>query len=69
MLTQICCAACRLESLWTDDPKGFLRGVCSRPGNCTAMMIAEPATEARKKPKAAPVRDPRRAPARQPLAS
>lgn len=41
MLRRIACARCRLGSLWTDEPAGFLATVCCRPGRCEAVLLDE----------------------------
>jgi len=70
MLTRISCWACHFESLWTDDPAGFLRSACCRPGSCKAMMLHEPLMESRHAPKSAPrARYARRGSSRETLAS
>jgi hypothetical protein len=70
MLTRISCRACHFESLWTDDPAGFLRSACCRPGSCNATMLHEPLMELRHAPKPTPrARGTRRTPSRETLAS
>jgi hypothetical protein len=70
MLTRISCRACHFESLWTDDPAGFLRSACCRPGSCKATMLHEPLMELRQAPKSTSrARHARRAPSRETLAS
>lgn len=41
MLTRISCQPCKLSSLWTDDPKGFLQTVCPRYRSCKARLLID----------------------------
>jgi hypothetical protein len=41
MLFKVTCAPCRLSTLWTDDPVGFLRDTCNHPRRCDAFVSDE----------------------------
>ena len=41
MLFKIICAPCRLSTLWTDDPVGFLTDTCNHPRRCEAFLSDE----------------------------
>ncbi len=38
MLFRVVCAPCRLSTLWTDDPEGFLSATCNHPRRCEALL-------------------------------
>ena len=38
MLFKVTCAPCRLSTLWTDDPVGFLSDTCNHPRRCEALL-------------------------------
>ena len=41
MLVRVSCRACRLASIWTDDPASFLETVCQRYRRCEARLEEE----------------------------
>jgi hypothetical protein len=41
MLFRVVCAPCRLSTLWTDDPEGFLSATCNHPRRCEALLSDE----------------------------
>ena len=41
MLVRVSCRACRLASIWTDDPASFLETVCLRYRHCQARLQEE----------------------------
>lgn len=41
MLCRVSCKACRLSSIWTDDPSSFLQTVCQRYRHCEAQIKDE----------------------------
>lgn len=41
MLVRVSCRACRLASIWTDDPASFLETVCQRYRHCEARLEQE----------------------------
>jgi hypothetical protein len=41
MLFRVFCVPCRLSTLWTDDPVGFLRDTCNHPRRCEALLSDE----------------------------
>ncbi len=38
MLFKVSCVPCRLSTLWTDDPEGFLSDTCNHPRRCEALL-------------------------------
>ncbi|MGH7855759.1 MAG: hypothetical protein ACREQY_00390 [Candidatus Binatia bacterium] len=41
MLFRVSCKACRLSSIWTDDPGSLLQSVCLRYRHCEARLEEE----------------------------
>ena len=41
MLLKVSCVPCRLSTLWTDDPEGFLSDICNHPRRCEALLSDE----------------------------
>jgi hypothetical protein len=41
MLFKVSCVPCRLSTLWTDDPEGFLGDTCNHPRRCEALLSDE----------------------------
>jgi len=41
MLMRVACVRCRLESLWTDEPRTFLATICRDPRRCEASLFDE----------------------------
>ncbi|MGH7819220.1 MAG: hypothetical protein ACREQ9_05560 [Candidatus Binatia bacterium] len=41
MLFRVSCKACRLSSIWTDDPSSLLQSVCLRYRHCEARLEEE----------------------------
>lgn len=41
MLFRVVCVPCRLSTLWTDDPEGFLSDTCNHPRRCKALLSDE----------------------------
>ena len=41
MLLKVSCVPCRLSTLWTDDPEGFLGDICNHPRRCQALLSDE----------------------------
>jgi hypothetical protein len=41
MLFKVSCVPCRLSTLWTDDPVGFLSDTCNHPRRCEALLSDE----------------------------
>jgi hypothetical protein len=41
MLFRVFCVPCRLSTLWTDDPVGFLSDTCNHPRRCEASLSDE----------------------------